>query len=131
MDTLLNKNYILSQIGYPSICVKYEDDVNGVKVYEHFCANLERRLKIDNPQKWSEVFLKITAKDDGYILRFGFDCNSVQKYLIRNHDDLVNAVEHIHKLFEFLKKESESNIKKIQIETDFEEYKNESKSNKN
>lgn len=123
MDTLLNRNYIFSQIGYPSICVKYEDNQNGVKVYEHFCANLERRLKVDNPQKWSEVFLKLTAKDDYYILRFGMNCDSVQKFIIKNNDDLANAVEHINKLFEFLKKESESNIKKIQIETDFEEQK--------
>ena len=117
----ITKYTIFDLISFPGIITKYTDDNNGIRVYEDFCANVERKLTPTNMHKWSELYVQVIYKNSHFTVLYGIDKENLQEFEIEYSADLLEFQRNIQQFINVLKRESECIVKKIQIENDFKE----------
>lgn len=112
---------IFDLIDFPGIITKYTDDNNGIRVYEDFCAAVERKLTPTDMHKWSELYVQVIYKNSHFSVFYGIDEKNLQVFEIKSSNDLLVFQRNIKQFINVLKRESECIVKKIQIENDFKD----------
>lgn len=117
----ITKYTIFELISFPGIITKYTDDNNGIRVYEDFCANVERKLTPNDMHEWSELYVQVIYENSHFRVLYGIDKENLQEFEIEYSADLLEFHRNIQQFINVLKRESECIVKIIQIENDFKE----------